>query len=141
MDLAFDRDGTLYVLEIDHDGLLGGADGAIFAIGRKGTRQIELPAGALPAPGGITVGHDGLYVSINSALARRRTGAAHPLMRTLDHPQGGLTPLRVRRGLRRMKSVVRGVISRHDPAHRFRPRRTGGHTARGRLRRLRRHQP
>ena len=67
MDLAFDRDGTLYVLEIDHDGLLGGSqDGAIYAIGRKGTRQIELPPGALPAPGGITVGRDGLYVSVNS---------------------------------------------------------------------------
>ena len=67
MDLAFGRDGTLYVLEIDHDGLLTPAsDGAIFAVNRKGTRRIELPAGVLPYPGGITVGKDGLYVSINS---------------------------------------------------------------------------
>ena len=45
MDLAFDRRGTLYVLEIDHDGLLGeSTDGAIFAISRKGKRrEIVLP--------------------------------------------------------------------------------------------------
>ena len=67
MDLAFGRDGTLYVLEIDHDGLLAPAsEGAIFAVTRKGTRRIELPAGTLPYPGGIAVGRDGLYVSINA---------------------------------------------------------------------------
>jgi hypothetical protein len=67
MDLAFGRDGTLYVLEIDHDGLLTPAnEGAIFAVTRKGARRIELPAGALPYPGGIAVGRDGLYVSINA---------------------------------------------------------------------------
>jgi sugar lactone lactonase YvrE len=64
MDLAFGRDGTLYVLEISHSGLLNGADGAIFAVSRDGTkRQIELSPGTLTAPGGITVGRDGLYVS------------------------------------------------------------------------------
>ena len=41
-----------------------GADGAIFAVSRDGTkRQIALPPGTLTAPGGITVGQDGLYVS------------------------------------------------------------------------------
>jgi hypothetical protein len=64
MDLAFGRHGTLYVLEISHSGLLSGADGAILAVSRDGTkRQIELPPGTLTAPGGITVGRDGLYVS------------------------------------------------------------------------------
>ena len=64
MDLAFGRDGTLYVLEISHSGLLNGADGAIFAVSRDGTkRQIELAPGTLTAPGGITIGRDGLYVS------------------------------------------------------------------------------
>jgi hypothetical protein len=64
MDLAFGRDGTLYVLEISHSGLLSGADGAIFAVSRDGTkRQIELAPGTLTAPGGITVGRGGLYVS------------------------------------------------------------------------------
>jgi hypothetical protein len=71
MDLAFGKDGTLYVLEIDHNGLFppdNGDEGAIFAISRRGdVRQISLPAGTLPMPGGITVGNDGLYVTINSA--------------------------------------------------------------------------
>jgi hypothetical protein len=68
MDLAFDRDGTLYALEIDHDSLLGpGTDGAIYAISRHGVkRQVALPAGALPMPGGITVRHHSLYVTTNS---------------------------------------------------------------------------
>ena len=68
MDLAFGRNGTLYVLEIDHDGLLGGStDGGLFAVSRDGTkRQINLPPGTLTMPGGIAVGKDGLYVTNNS---------------------------------------------------------------------------
>jgi hypothetical protein len=68
MDLAFGRNGTLYVLEIDHDGLLGGStDGGLFAISRNGTkRQIALPPGTLTLPGGIAVGRDGLYVTNNA---------------------------------------------------------------------------
>jgi hypothetical protein len=69
MDLAFGRDGTLYALEIDHDSLLNPAsnEGALYAVSRTGDkRQIELPAGALPMPGGIAVGRGGLYVTINS---------------------------------------------------------------------------
>src|SRR5262249_28299708 len=67
MDLAFGRDGTLYVLEIDHDSLLGpGTDGALFTVKNGKTKQVALPAGALPMRGGIAVGRDGLYVTINS---------------------------------------------------------------------------
>jgi hypothetical protein len=69
MDLAFGPGGTLYVLEIDHDGLLvpTSNEGAIFAIDKRGRqRQIQLPAGSLPMPGGIAVGRGGLYVTINS---------------------------------------------------------------------------
>jgi len=68
MDLAFGRNGTLYVLEIDHDGLLGGStDGGLFAVSRDGTkRQIALAPGTLTMPGGITVGKDGLYVTNNA---------------------------------------------------------------------------
>jgi sugar lactone lactonase YvrE len=68
MDLAFGKNGTLYVLEIDHDGLLSGStDGGLFAVSRVGTkRQIALPPGTLTMPGGIAVGKDGLYVTNNA---------------------------------------------------------------------------
>lgn len=68
MDLDFGRDRKLYVLEIDHDGLLGGStDGALFAISRDGTRrEITLPPGTLTMPGGIAVGKDGIYVTNDS---------------------------------------------------------------------------
>jgi hypothetical protein len=68
MDLAFGRDGTLYALEIDHDGLLGGSnEGALWAIDKRGkARQIALPAGTLPYPGGLAVGDDGIYVSVEA---------------------------------------------------------------------------
>jgi hypothetical protein len=68
MDLAFGNDGTLYVLEFDHDGLLGGStDGGLFTVSRDGTkRQVALPPGTLTGPGGITVRKDGLYITNNS---------------------------------------------------------------------------
>jgi hypothetical protein len=68
MDLAFGKDGTLYVLEIAHNGLLSGStEGGLFAVSRDGTkRQIDLPAGTLTMPGGIAVGRDGLYVTNNA---------------------------------------------------------------------------
>ena len=72
MDLAFGRDGTLYVLEIDSDSLLQpGTDGAIWAVPRNGApRKLELPAGTLTEPGGIAVGRHGeLYVTNHSREA------------------------------------------------------------------------
>ena len=65
MDLAFGKNGTLYVLEIARNGLLSGSpEGGLFAVSRHGTkRQIVLPAGKLTMPGGIAVGKDGLYVT------------------------------------------------------------------------------
>jgi len=67
MDLDFGRDGTLYVLEIDSDTLLGDArDGTLWAVPPGGgtPEKIELPAGTLVHPGGIAVGkHGDLYVS------------------------------------------------------------------------------
>jgi hypothetical protein len=66
MDLAFGRNGTLYVLEIDSNSLLQpGSDGAIWAVPRRGApRKLALPAGTLTEPGGIAVGRHGeLYVS------------------------------------------------------------------------------
>ena len=68
MDLAFGKDGTLYALEIDHDSLLGGTnEGGLYAVDPSGTAaQIDLPAGSLPMPGGITFRKKALYVTINS---------------------------------------------------------------------------
>lgn len=83
MDLAFGEDGTLWVLEIDHDSLaLGGTDGAIFSIDKNGTKtQLDLPAGTLTHPGGITVGEDGaLYVTNKADLA----GVGEVLRITVD---------------------------------------------------------
>ena len=66
MDLAFGRDGTLYVLEIDHDSLLApGRDGAVLTVPPGGgtPERVALPAGTLIEPGGIAVGRNELYIS------------------------------------------------------------------------------
>lgn len=71
IDIAFGRDGSLYVLQISKNGLLAafGANdwtGALIKVRRNGTRT-ELVPGVLTAPGGIAIGHDGsLYVTNNS---------------------------------------------------------------------------
>jgi hypothetical protein len=72
MDLDFGDDGTLYVLEIDSDNILGGStDGSIWAVSKRGVkRKLALPAGTLTEPGGLAVGrHDRLYVSNHSREA------------------------------------------------------------------------
>jgi hypothetical protein len=84
MDLAFGRDGTLYVLEIDSDTILGGArEGSLLAVppGGGDPERIDLPAGTLIEPGGIAVGSRGeLYVSNHG----REAGAGEVLRITLD---------------------------------------------------------
>jgi hypothetical protein len=68
IDLAFGRDGTMYVLELAHNGLAGalvlGTEfppiGALWAI-QRGHRS--LVAGSLIAPGGVTIGSDGIVVT------------------------------------------------------------------------------
>ena len=74
MDLAFDGNGTLWVLEIDHDSLFPpvgpSTDGAIFAVSKDGEKkQLELAPGTLTHPGGITVGEDGALYVTNKATA------------------------------------------------------------------------
>ena len=72
MDLAFDRAGTLYVLDIDSKGIIvPPAFGSISAVTRAGARSTVVPPdGTLTEPGGITVGKDGdLYVT-NQARSR-----------------------------------------------------------------------
>jgi hypothetical protein len=73
IDLDFGRDGTLYVLEIDQDGLvppLGPSpEGALFTVGWKGKqpKRVDVPAGKLLHPGGIAVGKRGdLFVTNRS---------------------------------------------------------------------------
>jgi hypothetical protein len=68
MDLAFGRDGTLYVPEIRDSSLLSMTDtsGALWAVPRGGGTppQIALPAGTLTDPGRLAVGrHHTFYVS------------------------------------------------------------------------------
>jgi hypothetical protein len=73
IDLDFGRDGTLYVLELDSDSIIppeGPREGALYAVKRGVTREIELPAGTLTEPGGIAAGRNGkLYVSNRSREA------------------------------------------------------------------------
>jgi sugar lactone lactonase YvrE len=63
MDLAFGPDGTMYVLEIVKEGLLGAEllgeppIGALWAV--KGGTKTELATGTLLAPGGVAVGYNG----------------------------------------------------------------------------------
>ena len=64
IDIAFDRDGALYVLEISHNGLRSGNPvGALIKVTPDGERE-ELFPGALISPGGMTIGRDGsIYVT------------------------------------------------------------------------------
>lgn len=62
VDLAFDRDGTLYVLEIAHNGLLSGdMTGALIKVKRDGSHQIVTTA--LTGPGGLALRDGAAYVS------------------------------------------------------------------------------
>lgn len=69
VDVAFAGDGTLYVLEIAHDGLLAAAPGTLPEGGLwkvpagGGTPELLVSAG-LPMPGGLAVATDGtVYIS------------------------------------------------------------------------------
>ncbi len=69
IDIAFDRQGSLYVLEIAHNSLLSGNPvGALIKVARDGTRS-EIFPGALISPGGMTIGSDGsIYISRFASL-------------------------------------------------------------------------
>lgn len=69
-DIAFGDDGSLFVLELDADGLLGpGTAGALIRLGLDGSRSTIFSQG-LVAPTGLTVGGDGaLYVANFSVAA------------------------------------------------------------------------
>jgi DNA-binding beta-propeller fold protein YncE len=72
LDLDFAPDGTLYVLELDHDSLVGpGSDGGLYAVSRSGkARRVKLPRGTLTYPSGLAIGRDGtFYISNRSREA------------------------------------------------------------------------
>jgi hypothetical protein len=64
VDIAFGKDGSLYVLEIAANSLLSGNPlGALIRVAPDGTRT-EIAPGALISPGGMAIGKDGsIYVS------------------------------------------------------------------------------
>lgn len=64
IDIAFGRDGSLYILEIDANGLLvSGPLGALIKISPNGTRT-EIAPGALTLPGGLAISRTGvIYVT------------------------------------------------------------------------------
>jgi hypothetical protein len=86
MDLAFGPNGTLYVLEIDHDSIIppdGPKEGALLRVPWGGGvgQQIDLPAGTLTEPGGLAVaGRRTLVVSNHG----REAGKGQVLEVTLD---------------------------------------------------------
>jgi hypothetical protein len=67
IDVAFDRHGNLYVLEIAKNSLLSNSPvGALIKVDRWGHRH-EIAKGKLMAPGGMAIASDGsIYVSVNS---------------------------------------------------------------------------
>ncbi|MEU4561992.1 ScyD/ScyE family protein [Actinoplanes sp. NPDC023936] len=69
IDLAWARDGRLYVLEIAHRGLLSGdRTGALLRVDRKGRHQVVASAG-LTAPGGLAISGRSAYVTNCSVCA------------------------------------------------------------------------
>lgn len=70
IDLAFDKSGRLYVLEIDQDGLAGGGStGRLVRIPAGGGSPEVIASDGLVMPGGLVIGPDGaLYVSNFSVM-------------------------------------------------------------------------
>ncbi|KAB7649129.1 ScyD/ScyE family protein [Polymorphobacter fuscus] len=68
-DIAFGADGSLYVLELDADGLLGpGTDGALIRLAADGTRSTIFSRG-LVTPTGLEIGADGSFYITNFSAA------------------------------------------------------------------------
>ena len=81
IDIVFGRDGSLYVLQIAKNGLLGAFGppfhwtGALIKVDAT-ERELSWLAGALVAPGGIAIGLDGHTLCHEPEhLRRRRRGA------------------------------------------------------------------
>jgi sugar lactone lactonase YvrE len=73
IDIAFDRHGRLYVLEIATNGLLSAGEnelpqGRLVRVNRDGSRTTLAQEG-LSAPGGFVLGHGAAYITNNSILS------------------------------------------------------------------------
>jgi sugar lactone lactonase YvrE len=73
IDIAFDRHGRLYVLEIATNGLLSAGEnelpqGRLVRVNRDGSRS-TLASEGLSAPGGFVLGHGAAYITNNSILS------------------------------------------------------------------------
>ena len=63
IDVAFDEDGTLYVLEIFQNGLLSGdPTGALIRVEGNGTQHVVMSDGLI-TPGGLVLHKRAAYVS------------------------------------------------------------------------------
>lgn len=68
IDLAFDQDGNLYVLEIAHYSLLSDdLTGTLFKVAPDDTRTL-LAMDGLVAPGGLVIGEDGTFYIPNFSV-------------------------------------------------------------------------
>ena len=73
IDIAFDKKGRLYVLEISSEGLLNVPDGQLptgrlVRVNKDGSRTTLAQEG-LAAPGGFVLGHGAAYITNNSILS------------------------------------------------------------------------
>ena len=73
IDIAFDRHGRLYVLEIATNGLANTPEnelpvGRLVRVNRDGSRE-TLASEGLNAPGGFVLGHGAAYITNNSILS------------------------------------------------------------------------
>ena len=73
IDIAFDRHGRLYVLEIATNGLLSAGEnelpqGRLVRVNRDGSRE-TLASEGLRAPGGFVLGHGAAHITNNSILS------------------------------------------------------------------------
>ena len=68
IDIAFDRRGNLYVLEITKNGLLSGdTTGALYRVSRKGGAPKLVVSEGLDGPGGLAISHWGdIFISNHS---------------------------------------------------------------------------
>ncbi len=73
IDIAFDKRGRLYVLEIATEGLLNVPEGELptgrlVRVNSDGSRE-TLASEGLNAPGGFVLGHGAAYITNNSILS------------------------------------------------------------------------